>query len=100
MKDYHDLYLECDVLLLPDVFEKFRNNSLKTYGLWPSYYLSAPALSWDVILNMTKVEIELIQDSDMFIFFEEGMRGGASYIFNRYSNNIDKDNNKYLKFYD
>ena len=29
MKDYHDLYIKCDVLLLADVFKKFRNNSLK-----------------------------------------------------------------------
>ena len=29
MKGYHDLYLKCDVLLLADVFEKFRNNNLK-----------------------------------------------------------------------
>ena len=29
MKDYHDLYSKCDVLLLSDVFEKMRNNSLK-----------------------------------------------------------------------
>ena len=29
MKDYHNLYLKCDVLLLADVFEKFRSNSLK-----------------------------------------------------------------------
>ena len=29
MKDYHDFYLKCDVLLLADVFEKFRNNDLK-----------------------------------------------------------------------
>ena len=29
MKDFHDLYLKCCVLLLVDVFEKFRNNSLK-----------------------------------------------------------------------
>ena len=28
MKDYHDLYLKYAVLLLADVFKKFRNNSL------------------------------------------------------------------------
>ena len=33
VKDYHDLYLKCDVLLLSDAFEKFRNNSLKHYVL-------------------------------------------------------------------
>ena len=42
MKDRHDLYLKCDVLLRADVFEKFRNNSLKKYGLCQSHYLSTP----------------------------------------------------------
>ena len=45
MKDYYDSYLKYDVLLLADAFEKFRNNNLKYYGLCPSHYLSAPALS-------------------------------------------------------
>ena len=45
IKVYHDLYLKYDILLLADVFEKCRNNSLKNYGLCPSHYLSAPALS-------------------------------------------------------
>ena len=61
MKDYHDLYLKCDILLFPDVFEKFKNKSLKNYGLCPSHYLSAPALSWDAILNMTKWNSNLFQ---------------------------------------
>ena len=39
------LYLKYEVLLLPDVFEKNRNNSLKNYGLCPSHYLSAEGLS-------------------------------------------------------
>ena len=38
MKSYNDLYLKCETLLLADLFEKFRNNSLKNYGFWPSYY--------------------------------------------------------------
>ena len=75
MKDYYDLYLKCDVVLLVYVFEKFRNNSLKNYGLCPSHYLSAPPLSSDAMLYMIKVELELISDPDMYIFFAKGTRG-------------------------
>ena len=64
---YHDLYLKCDVLLLADAFEKFRKNSLKNYGLCPSHYLSAAGLSWDAIIEMKKIELELILDPEMFI---------------------------------
>ena len=75
MKDCH-LYLKCNVLLLADVFEKFRNNRLKNHGLCSSRYLSASGLSWDAMLKMTKTDPELIPDPDMFIFFEKGTRGG------------------------
>ena len=92
MKDYHELYWKCDVLLLlRDVFEKFRNSSLKNYGLCPNHYLSAPALSWDEMLNMTKVELELWMLTCIC-----SVRGGVSYISKRYS----KASNKYLKSYD
>ena len=46
--------------------------------------------------KMARIELELIPDPDMYIFFEKGARGGISYISNRYS----KANNKYLKSYD
>ena len=45
MTDDYDLCFKCDVLLLAYVFEKFRNDILKNYGLCPSHYFSAPALS-------------------------------------------------------
>ena len=45
------------------------------------------------MVNIKKVEFELIPDADMFIFFEKGTKGGVSYISNRYT----KANNKYLK---
>ena len=45
MKFYHDLYLKCEVLLIADVFEKFRSNTLKSYELCPSHYLSTLGLS-------------------------------------------------------
>ena len=91
MKDYYDLYLKCDVLLLANVFEKFRNRCIENYGLCTSHYLIAPALSWDAIFNMTKVELDLISDVDMHLFFEQGRRGGVSYISKRYNKA-----NKYL----
>ena len=95
-KDYQNLYLKRDVLLLVDVFEKFRNNSLKSYRSAPSQYLSAPDLGLDAMLKMTKIKLEGITDPDMYMFSEKGTRGGVSYICNRYS----KANNKYLKSYD
>ena len=81
---------------LAAVFEKFRNNSLKIYGLCPSHYLSASDLSWDAILKVTKVLPELIPDLDMLKCFEKGTKGRISYISNRYS----KANKKYLKLFE
>ena len=52
-------------ILLADQFEKFRNNSLKNYGLCPNHYLSAPGLGWDVMLEITKIELELIPDPEV-----------------------------------
>ena len=96
MKDYHDLYLKCDVLLLADVFEKFRNNRLKNYGLCSPNHLSAPGLNWDAMIKISKLKLEFIPEHDMYILFEIGTSGGISYILNRYS----KANNRYLKSYD
>ena len=64
MKNYDDLYLKCDFLLLADVFENFRDNN---DGLCPSHYLSAPSLSWDVMFKMGKIKLEFISDSDIYI---------------------------------
>ena len=65
MKDYDDLYLKYDVFLLADIFEKFRNNSLKYYRSCPSHSLSAQGLSWDATFKMAKIELELIPDPNM-----------------------------------
>ena len=96
MKDYHDLYLETDVLLLADVFENFRRTCLENYKLDPAHYMSAPGLSWDAFLKQSGEEIELVSDMDMFQFFEKGMRGGVSHIAHRHS----EANNKYMETYD
>ena len=79
MGEYHDLYLKSDILLLTDVFENFRKTCLKFYKLDACHYFT-----WDTMLKMTKIKLDLISDVDMYQFVEKGMRGGISYISKRY----------------
>ena len=85
---YHDLYLKSDVLLLADIFENFREQYLHTY-------VSLPSSSWDAMLKMTGVRLDLLTDVEMLNFFEKGMRGGISTITHRYA----VANNKYMQNY-
>ena len=108
-KDYLELYNEIDVLLLADIFENFRDICIKNYEIDPGYYFTAPGLFWDAMLKMTGIELELLTDIDMFLFFKRLVRGGISMISNRhgkannpYMGNIynSEEPTKYLMYYD
>lgn len=94
-EDFHDFYLNIDVNGLADVFENFRRTSITTYKLDPCHYVGTPSFGWDAMLLKTKIQLELIDDCDMYQFFERGIRGGQSVIFKKYA----KANNKYLSDY-
>ena len=94
--DYYDLFLKTEVLLLAVVFVRFINTWLEYYGLDPCHYFSSPGLSWNIMLKMTEIELELVSNTDMYLFVEKGMRGGISYIAIRFR----KANNKYIRSYD
>ena len=123
MEHYHDLYLKTAVLLLTDVFENFRKKCLEYYGLDPAHYYTAPGLSWDAAMKMTKVNLELLDDIEMHLMVEKGnynfstvpsilistntmhskcalsisgVRGGVSTISTRYCN----ANNRFMQYYD
>ena len=76
MGGYHGVYLRTDVLILADVFEKFRQVCLKVNKPDPVHFFSAPNLSWDALLITTRVDLGPLSDIDMLSFFERGIRGG------------------------
>ena len=96
MGDYHDLYLKTDVLLLSDVMENFRKLCEKHYELDPAHFFTVPGMAWDAMLKMTGIKLELLEDVDMLLMIEKGIRGGISNAFKRYA----KANNKFMKDFD
>ena len=65
--EYHDLYVQCDTLLLADVYENFRDNCIEIYELDPALFLSASELAWQAYLKKAKVELELLTNIDMLL---------------------------------
>ena len=96
LADYTKIYCKIDTLQLADVFEGFIDVCLEKYKLDPAYHLTSAALAWDGMLKVTRVEIELLTDPDMYLFFGEGIRGGVSSAMKRHW----KANNVYMKDYD
>lgn len=94
--DYSDLYMKTDIMLLTCVFETFRETCQKTYGLDPAHYYTIPGYTWDCMLLYTGCKLETIQDVDLLMFIERGIRGGVSQCSNRFS----EANNKYMKEYE
>ena len=58
----HGLYVQSDTLMLPNVFENFRNLCINIYELDSAKFLSPPGLAWQASLKKTKVELEHLTD--------------------------------------
>ena len=93
MGDYHDVYLQRDVLLPADFFEKFRKTCLGYYSLDPLHYYTTPGLAWDAALRMSHVNLKLITDENIYNMVENSIRGGISMVSTRH----DKANNPTLR---
>jgi len=90
MRNYHDLYLKTNVLLLADLFKNFRGIRLKNCERDPAWYFTARGLAWNACLKESGVQLELLNDPDMLLMIEKGISGGVSMISTRYSKAINK----------
>ena len=75
------------------VFENFRKVCRSNYNVNPAWYFTAPGLAWDAALKETNISLDLLEEPDMLLMIEKGIRGGVSMILKRYA----KPNNKYVK---
>ena len=85
MKEYHDLYLPLDVLLLADVFEHFRRMGMKYYGLDALHYYTLPGFPLDACLKKTKQSLNLLMSPEYRLFIENSIRGEISVVSHRHA---------------
>ena len=96
MKDYHNLYLQVDFLLLSCVFESFRKESMNFCELDPAYYLSTTGYSWYAMLKFTNVDLKLFSDIEKYQLIKSTIRGSICMICKDYA----EGNNIFIKSYD
>ena len=85
LREYHNLYVQSDTLLLADVFENFRNMCLKIYELDPSKFVSALGLAGQTALEKAKVKLDFLTDINMLLMVEEGISGRICHSIYRYA---------------
>ena len=83
--DYTMLYNHSDTLLLSEFFLVYRNLIFTNFELDVNHFLGIPSLSFNIMLKISKVKIELISDPEMSKFFRDSIRGGMSFISKRHS---------------
>src|SRR3954454_15239750 len=94
--EYHDLYLETDVLLLADVFMNYTIMCLKDDSLDPSHYVSAPGMFNDSLYKSSEAELKLMTNMDEYLTVENGIRESMTMASHRYA----KANNSQCSDYD
>lgn len=85
LKDYLNIYLTADCLLLADVFEAFRTNCLLDYDLDPAHYFSSAHFTFDAFLRKSRVIVDILCDINHYLFVMKGIRGGLSMVSKKYS---------------
>jgi hypothetical protein len=94
MRDYHDIYLACDIFQLTDIMESIREESLadSAADLDPAWFYGVPSLSYARFFAFREkqwkqgedvVELQLLTDQSMLDFVLKMRRGGLVNVHKR-----------------
>ena len=84
MQEYMETYCLGDTLLLAEVFETFRNESIENFEIEPCHFVSLPGFAYQAFLKTTKVKLEYITDPKFLELLQNNLRGGHSFSSQRY----------------
>ena len=78
-RDYHDLYLCCDVMQLADVFNRSMDILWDSHHIHLTKYIGMPSASWAAFLRYDPtMSIPLYEDTFFAEFFKGMIRGGIT----------------------
>ena len=86
MVDYTKVYVQADTLQLAEAILDLRRGIYQEFSVDMCHYISLPMLSKDLMLKVTGCEMELLSDIEQIQMIRNGIRGGLSYVANRYYN--------------
>lgn len=96
-RDYHDLYLCCDVMQLADVFDRSMEILWDSHHIHLTKYLGMPSASWAAFLRHDPtLSIPLYEDTFFAEFFKGMIRGGITSAALRHAVADDKHSIIYL----
>jgi hypothetical protein len=100
MLDYAELYCQLDTILLFEVILAFQTIIMNTFGLDCTRYISTPQLAFDCMLKTLDEPIELMSDPDMILMCENNIRGGVSFVNERWVESSDNEQDSNLLYVD
>ena len=78
--NWHHFYLRLVVLLLADVSQVFRCTMIGSHKLDCLHCPGLPSMMLQLILKVAEVELELINDPNIYLMIECGIHGGLSNV--------------------
>ena len=96
-RDYHDIYLLCDVMEITDVFMKARDSIHETHKIDICKYIGMPGATWAAFWKNTPgLHLPLYSDTRMAEFIAENTRGGVTSAPKRYAKATPRSSILYL----